>query len=179
PPSSGSDSQPRICPRSIADNLPVATRLEFYSNREEEEKNKERDLQFEHGYRLGFMEKNRFFLHNHLSFILYYHQEEVEVNQEPTYRVVRFEVIPQSIALADMKVDEKGVCVLPEAASASAQEIDPTKPNELLFTYSVHWEESDVKWASRWDTYLTMSDVQIHWFSIVNSVVVVFFLSGE
>lgn len=35
-----------------------------------------------------------------------------------------------------------------------------------------------MKWASRWDTYLTMSDVQIHWFSIVNSVVVVFFLSG-
>lgn len=24
-----------------------------------------------------------------------------------------------------------------------------------------------------------MSDVQIHWFSIINSVVVVFFLSGE
>lgn len=41
------------------------------------------------------------------------------------------------------------------------------------------FQESDVKWASRWDTYLTMSDVQIHWFSIINSVVVVFFLSGE
>lgn len=40
-------------------------------------------------------------------------------------------------------------------------------------------QASKVKWASRWDTYLTMSDVQIHWFSIVNSVVVVFFLSGE
>jgi transmembrane 9 superfamily protein 2/4 len=40
-------------------------------------------------------------------------------------------------------------------------------------------QESDIKWASRWDTYLTMSDVQIHWFSIINSVVVVFFLSGE
>ncbi|XP_037771888.1 transmembrane 9 superfamily member 4 isoform X2 [Chelonia mydas] len=80
----------------IADNLPVATRLEFYSNREEEEK-KEKDVQFEHGYRLGFMDSNK---------------------------------------------------------------------------------ESDIKWASRWDTYLTMSDVQIHWFSIINSVVVVFFLSG-
>lgn len=45
---------------------------------------------------------------------------------------------------------------------------------ELLF-----FQESDIKWASRWDTYLTMSDVQIHWFSIINSVVVVFFLSGE
>lgn len=42
-----------------------------------------------------------------------------------------------------------------------------------------HCQESDIKWASRWDTYLTMSDVQIHWFSIINSVVVVFFLSGE
>lgn len=41
------------------------------------------------------------------------------------------------------------------------------------------FQESDIKWASRWDTYLTMSDVQIHWFSIINSVVVVFFLSGE
>lgn len=47
----------------------------------------------------------------------------------------------------------------------------------LLLFSSV--KESEVKWASRWDTYLTMSDVQIHWFSIVNSVVVVFFLSGE
>ncbi|NXU58552.1 TM9S4 protein, partial [Turnix velox] len=162
----------------IADNLPVATRLEFYSNREEEEKKKEKDVQFEHGYRLGFMDGNKFYLHNHLSFILYYHREEVEENQEPTYRVVRFEVIPQSIKLEDLKADEKSMCTLPEATGSAPQEIDPSKENQLLFTYSVHWEESDIKWASRWDTYLTMSDVQIHWFSIINSVVVVFFLSG-
>nr|XP_060627593.1 transmembrane 9 superfamily member 4 [Anolis sagrei ordinatus] len=83
----------------IADNLPVATRLEFYSNHEEEEKNKEKDVQFEHGYRLGFMDSSKFYLHNHLSFILYYHREETEENQEPTFRVVRFEVIPQSIKM--------------------------------------------------------------------------------
>uniref|UniRef100_A0A3Q3GI36 Transmembrane 9 superfamily member n=1 Tax=Kryptolebias marmoratus TaxID=37003 RepID=A0A3Q3GI36_KRYMA len=68
-----------------------------------------------------------------------------------------------------------------------------TKPSKMLKTVSskglancpkqlklanLQLEESEVKWASRWDTYLTMSDVQIHWFSIVNSVVVVFFLSG-
>lgn len=47
-----------LCIFSIADNLPVATRLEFYSNREEEEK-KEKDVQFEHGYRLGFMDSNK------------------------------------------------------------------------------------------------------------------------
>ena len=45
-------------------------------------------------------------------------------------------------------------------------------------SYSVNWEASDVRWASRWDAYLGMGDVQIHWFSIVNSIVVVLFLSG-
>ncbi|EPY85024.1 transmembrane 9 superfamily member 4 precursor [Camelus ferus] len=162
----------------IADNLPVATRLELYSNREGDDKKKEKDVQFEHGYRLGFTDVNKIYLHNHLSFILYYHREDLEEDREHTYRVVRFEVIPQSIRLEDLKADEKSSCTLPEGTNSSPQEIDPTKENQLYFTYSVHWEESDIKWASRWDTYLTMSDVQIHWFSIINSVVVVFFLSG-
>lgn len=51
-------------PFSIADNLPVATRLEFYPNREaggEEEQKKDvvKDIQFEHGYRLGFVDNNK------------------------------------------------------------------------------------------------------------------------
>lgn len=51
------------CRLSIADNLPVATRLEFYPNREAggEEQNKDvvKDVQFEHGYRLGFVDNNK------------------------------------------------------------------------------------------------------------------------
>jgi len=35
-----------------------------------------------------------------------------------------------------------------------------------------------VRWASRWDVYLQMTDPNIHWFSIINSVVVVLFLTG-
>ncbi|XP_078507902.1 transmembrane 9 superfamily member 4 [Lissotriton helveticus] len=173
----------------IADNLPVASRLEMLLKSEDGEKKKETEVQFEHGYRVGFKEvkeekeeknpqETKYYVHNHLSFILHYHREDVEDNQEHTFRVVRFEVIPQSIKLSELKVNEKGTCTLPELFGNSPQEIDPTKENQLLFSYSVHWEQSDVKWASRWDTYLTMSDVQIHWFSIVNSVVVVFFLSG-
>lgn len=42
----------------------------------------------------------------------------------------------------------------------------------------MEWHPSEVKWASRWDTYLAMKDVQIHWFSIVNSIVVVMCLAG-
>ena len=52
-------------------------------------------------------------------------------------------------------------------------------PTRVAFTYEMTWEESTIQWTSRWDTYLDMSDVQIHWFSIINSVVVVFFLAGE
>lgn len=50
---------------------------------------------------------------------------------------------------------------------------------KLFFTYSVEWRPSDVRWASRWDIYLGMNDVKIHWFSIINSLMVVFFLFGK
>ena len=40
----------------------------------------------------------------------------------------------------DLKADEKGMCTLPEATGSAPQEIDPSKENQLLFTYSVHWE---------------------------------------
>lgn len=113
-------------PSSIADNLPVATRLEFYPNREaggedEQRRDVAKDVQFEHGYRLGFMDSNKvktrgtvvcahgegphrplslspqFYLHNHLSFILYFHKEQLEEGNVHNYRVVRFEVVPQSV----------------------------------------------------------------------------------
>ena len=35
-----------------------------------------------------------------------------------------------------------------------------SKADELLFTYDVRWEYSDVKWASRWDVYLYATDEQ-------------------
>ena len=40
-----------------------------------------------------------------------------------------------------------------------------SKADEVLFTYDVRWEYSDVKWASRWDVYLYATDDHIHWFS--------------
>ena len=49
----------------------------------------------------------------------------------------------------------------------------------LFFSYSINWEISETMWASRWNMYLNAkSDVQIHWFSIVNSLIVVLFLFG-
>lgn len=39
-------------------------------------------------------------------------------------------------------------------------------------------QASEIRWASRWDTYLMMMDDQIHWFAVINSVMIVLFLSG-
>merc|ERR1719473_2613975 len=49
---------------------------------------------------------------------------------------------------------------------------------EVIYTYDVKWEFSDIKWASRWDLYLYMGDDQIHWFSIINSLAIVLLLTG-
>ena len=54
----------------------------------------------------------------------------------------------------------------------------PAWTPEIVFTYDCVWEHSDIAWASRWDLYLYMGDDQVHWFSILNSLVIVFLLSG-
>ena len=40
----------------------------------------------------------------------------------------------------------------------------------VAFSYSVKWEPSDVRWASRWDIYLRSqaTDDQIHWSAITH-----------
>jgi hypothetical protein len=49
---------------------------------------------------------------------------------------------------------------------------------EVIFTYDVVWEESDVNWANRWDVYLRGNpDDKVHWFSITNSTMIVVFLT--
>ncbi len=59
---------------------------------------------------------------------------------------------------------------------------DANKMDKLAipYTYSVKFKQNnDIKWASRWDYILdTMPNAKIQWFSIVNSLVIVLFLSG-
>ena len=42
-----------------------------------------------------------------------------------------------------------------------------------MYTYDVYWDTSDITWSSRWDAYLRMPGGKVHWFSILNSVMVV------
>lgn len=51
---------------------------------------------------------------------------------------------------------------------------------EIIYTYSVTFLQNNaVKWSSRWDYILeSMPHTNIQWFSILNSLVIVLFLSG-
>uniref|UniRef100_A0A1D1XXE1 Transmembrane 9 superfamily member n=1 Tax=Anthurium amnicola TaxID=1678845 RepID=A0A1D1XXE1_9ARAE len=52
------------------------------------------------------------------------------------------------------------------------------KQEKVSFTYEVVFEKSDIRWPSRWDAYLKMEGARVHWFSIMNSLMVIFFLAG-
>lgn len=151
----------------LTDNLPCSTKII----------SKDKEVQYEHGYRLGHVSDDKVFLHNHLKLVLKYHSEaSAGPAAEENFRVVGFEVEPMSIAFDELKFKDD-ICK-PENNSPRPMEIPKSGEVKVRFTYEVVWEPSDVRWASRWDTYLGMGDVQIHWFSIINSVVVIFFLAG-
>ncbi|KAI1724718.1 endomembrane protein 70 domain-containing protein [Ditylenchus destructor] len=149
----------------LVDNLPCATRYEIPETKE---------VFFDHGYKLGWTDEKtgKVYVNNHLDIVLKYHEPTKD-----TYRVVGFEVHPRSIDQSKYSVKNDKECTLENSDSLQAQELkDGT--NEIIWSYSVQWEASDIPWASRWDIYLNMKDVQIHWFSILNSLVVVICLTG-
>ncbi|KAL1557397.1 Transmembrane 9 superfamily member 8 [Salvia divinorum] len=141
-------------------------------------------------YQLGFYvglkgqyagsKEEKYFLHNHLNFVVKYHKDP----QTFTSRIVGFEVTPFSVKheyegkwtenTRLMTCDPHAQRIV--TSSSSPQEVEDKQ--EVIFTYDVTYQESNVKWAMRWDTYLLMADDQIHWFSIVNSLMIVLFLSG-
>lgn len=59
-------------------------------------------------------------------------------------------------------------------------EIDSDKVFNITYTYSVTFKKNNtIKWSSRWDYILeSMPQTNIQWFSILNSLVIVLFLSG-
>jgi len=123
-------------------------------------------ITYQHGYLVGHKlqdvvtNEEKYFINNHLSFVVKYHKD-VETSAA---RVLGFEVKASSI---DHKFDGSwGQTRLttcdPHAkhpVTYSPQEIDDNK--DITFTYDVEYQESDVEWSSRSDTYLPIVDSQI------------------
>ncbi|EOD11465.1 hypothetical protein EMIHUDRAFT_470908 [Emiliania huxleyi CCMP1516] len=176
----------------IMDNLPAATRILTDSDGIAL-------TTYERGYPLGFLGSPEFpgtfpsapYINNHLRLIIKYHQEpdlfqgsrivgfEVEAlsvahRYEGEWRGVatKLATVPLSPDLPPQPVRAEHRCRRRQGGGSAAGGC------EVIFTYEVTWEESPVRWASRWDLYLYMGDDQVHWISLVNSLAVVLLLTG-
>jgi len=160
----------------IMDNLPAATKMIA-----EMPDGSKKDM-YDRGFRLGFIgskdipgtDPGTAYVNNHLRFIVKYHKSDTFSGS----RIVGFEVEAYSVkhtyegAWNDKEPKLTSVPLRPDLPPM------PAISNEIIFTYDVVWEHSDIAWASRWDLYLYMGDDQVHWFSILNSLVIVLLLSG-
>ncbi|KAJ7084421.1 hypothetical protein B0H15DRAFT_396482 [Mycena belliarum] len=126
------------------------------------------DLFFDMGFNLGNDDGPYHVLpalNNHYEIVLRYHSPA-----PGKYRVVGVLVWPSSIGGSQ---EESPTCNTENPAPLLLTE-DQT--HTIRYTYRVTWNESDTPWATRWDNYLKIFDPRIHWFSLVNSLVIVVFL---
>ena len=111
------------------------------------------------------------FINNHVDIIIDFHESEEFTGA----RIVGVQVSPRSIRHKSVGAVDCGHEVDPQPFKLNAD----NKELDLVYTYSVTFRPSDLKWASRWDSYLQSAEnTSIHWFSIVNSLIIVVFLSG-
>jgi transmembrane 9 superfamily protein 2/4 len=149
------------------------------------------------GYPIGFkappsytgLDEDEYYLYNHLKFIITYNNVE---DSDDGVHVTGFDVHPISIA---HDIPESGLTPASEIDTCNAEGAKPvandpatylklkaeTGKAELpvIFSYEVEWVESELLWADRWDVYLIGSpDDDIHSFAIINSLMIVLFLTG-
>ncbi|KAL6549610.1 Transmembrane 9 superfamily member 11 [Orobanche hederae] len=155
------------------------------------------------GYPVGVKVQDTYYVFNHLKFTVLVHKyEETNVarvmgtgdaaeviptignngSDAPGYMVVGFEVVPCSFqhnanSLKNLNMYGKYPSSINCDPGMVAMPIKESEP--LAFTYEVSFvERDDIKWPSRWDAYLKMEGAKVHWFSILNSLMVITFLAG-
>lgn len=128
-------------------------------------------------------------IHNHVKISVEYSENADEFDG---IRIVAFQVEPFSIkhSFSDEKNPTGTLtsCDTPSSVSDADESKVESKvqsqnvegrEQSIIFTYDIKWEKSDTAWANRYDIYLkTNPDDEIHYFSIVNSLMIVLFLSG-
>ncbi|KAK7597854.1 hypothetical protein V9T40_010079 [Parthenolecanium corni] len=123
---------------------------------------------------------DQYYLFNHVDLTIIYHSGENEEwgdsFQSNGGRIIAIKVTPRSIRHRDL---ENPTCDDDEPMSFP-NDPDLKTETKVLYTYSVTFKKNNtIKWSSRWDYILEMSPhTNIQWFSILNSLMIVFFLSG-
>ena len=126
-------------------------------------------LKYFNGIPLGFYSNESYYIYNHLQFHILLNKVD-----ENKYNVVGFNILPLSIK----HDDSNPICS--KTAKDMLQNFElshqPLKEGNILFTYDVVFEYSDITFASRWDHYKT-SKSSIHWTGIFISEILVCFAS--
>ena len=130
---------------------------------------KQTSLKYFNGIPLGFYSNESYYIYNHLQFHILLNKVD-----ENKYNVVGFNILPLSIK----HDDSNPICS--KTAKDMLQNFElshqPLKEGNILFTYDVVFEYSDITYASRWDHYKT-SKSSIHWTGIFISEILVCFAS--
>jgi transmembrane 9 superfamily protein 2/4 len=121
------------------------------------------------GIPLGYEEDNEYYIYNHYIFLI-----QITPYSSDSYNIVGFSILPQSIKQTN---EEK--CVKSNDFMKNFEQ--PKQPlfdndNEILFTYDVYFEYSNITFASRWDSYKNVNK-KIHWAGLITSNIVIFILS--
>lgn len=149
------------------------------------------------GYPVGFrappsytgLKNDEFYVYNHLRFTITYREDPSSFDGA---RITGFDVHPVSI---EHQLDGNAVTATSKISTCNepgapdvvnnpntylALRTGPSgEPVKVLYSYEVNWVSSDLPWADRWDVYLIGSpDDDIHYFAIVNSLMIVLFLTG-
>lgn len=120
---------------------------------------------YSQGFALGSSDQKDMHLNNHYDIFIDYH--EVSAGQ---MRVVGVIVQPSSRTMNENPGD-------PECGAGGPQVVlSESGETAVTYSYSVWWQPSTTAWATRWDKYLHVFDPKIHWFSLINSAVIVVFL---
>jgi transmembrane 9 superfamily member 2/4 len=144
------------------------------------------------GYPVGIRVGGDHYVFNHLQFTVLVHKHEdadvarvvggaADATPAAGWMVVGFEVVPCSVKHNPEDVKSRKmydrypgkISCDPTTVSMSVKENEP-----IVYTYDVQFVESDIEWLSRWDAYLKMDGAKVHWFSILNSLMVIAFLAG-
>ena len=121
------------------------------------------------GFKLGGMDGENPYFHNHYNIFIDYH--EVAGNPDQL-RVVGVSVVPESIDYGDGKPDCK-----PRSNNDKLTLVShPPAARSVHFTYRVGWQKSETAWATRWDKYLKVRDSNVHWFFLIDGAIIVIIL---
>ncbi|SPP79621.1 transmembrane 9 superfamily member 2 [Drosophila guanche] len=117
---------------------------------------------------------------NHVDLEITYHSGQLEdwgIGFGNSGRIISVKVTPKSIKHTDLNSVN---CLSAEPLAISETSLKTGEQLKIIYTYSVKFVKNDaIKWSSRWDYILeSMPHTNIQWFSILNSLVIVLFLSG-